>query len=287
MAGVYAWAMFRMLAGLAVVAACQQNPSKLDSPASAPPPAPTDLEGRIARLERRLDKVIALLEEAGAARSEPDPDTTYSVNVDDSDPQEGPKDAKVTIIEGFEFLCPYCYMVNPTVEQIRAKYPKDVRIVSKYLVIHGEPAIAPGMAACAAAKQGKFTQMKTALWNHFFKMDDQGPKLQRDEVANLEKIAIEAGVDVEKMKTDMESCATWLQTSQDALSPVGVSATPAFFVNGRPISGAVPFEAFDEVIQQELAKADKAIQRGVPQADYYAKEIVAKGEKKVKGKFDD
>ena len=68
---------------------------------------------------------------------------------------------------------------------------------------------------------------------------------------------------------------------------MNVNATPAFFINGRYLSGAQPIEAFDKVIQEEKAKAEAAIATGVAQADYYDKEIVAKGAKSVKGRFDD
>jgi protein-disulfide isomerase len=283
---------------------CKDHASKLDGMSSAKavegstdtaevtPPAdlPKDVEGRLARVEKRLDKVIALLEQA-LPPNEPDPATTYAVRIDEGDPVEGPADAKVTIVEGFEFLCPYCYMVNPTVEQIVKKYPKDVRLVSKYLLIHGQPAIAPGMAACAAAKQGKYTQMKAALWNHIFTMDEGRPHADTTQVAPeaIEKIAQEAGVDVAKMKEDMNSpaCTGWLSKSRDAMNPVGANGTPAFFINGRYISGAQPFEVFDKVIQEELAKADKAIADGESPTRYYDDQIVAKGVKKVKGRFED
>jgi hypothetical protein len=46
-------------------------------------------------------------------------------------------------------------------------------------------------------------------------------------------------------------------------------------------------EAFDALIKEELAKADKAIADGVPQGDYYQRQVVAKGEKKAKGRFED
>jgi protein-disulfide isomerase len=257
--------------------------------ATAPAAPAGNVEERLARVERRLDKVVDILEQA-LPPAEPDPDGTYAVPIDPVDPVQGPADAKVTIVEGFEFLCPYCYMVNPTVDQILQKYPKDVRLVSKYLIIHGPPAIAPGMAACAAAKQGKFKEMKAALWGHLFKMDGDRPNVQPDqaEEANLEKMASEAGVDVAKMKTDMDSCQSWLESSKSTLGPFGVNGTPAFFINGRYVNGAQPFEELDKIIQEELAKADKVIADGsVKPADYYAKQIVGKGLKKVKGRFED
>jgi protein-disulfide isomerase len=253
-------------------------------------PATGDVAVRLARLEHRMDQVVNILDQA-LPPAEPDPSATYSVSIDPADPVQGPANAKVTIVEGFEFLCPYCFMVNPTVDQILAKYPNDVRLVSKYLIIHGAPAVMPGMAACASAKQGKYKEMKAALWSHLFKMEGDRPKMQQDQVSPdaIEKMATEAGLDVTKMKADMTSteCQSWLQTSQDALHPLGANATPAFFINGHYISGAQPFENFDKIIQAELAKADKKIADGVAQADLYQKEVVEKGLKKVKGHFDD
>lgn len=289
-------AMKSLLLVVVAVAGCTNEPSKLSTatpPATATAPAAAapsgNVEERLARVERRLDKVVDILEQA-MPPNEPDPDGTYAVPIDPVDPVQGPADAKVTIVEGFEFLCPYCYMVNPTVDQILQKYPKDVRLVSKYLIIHGPPAIAPGMAACAAAKQGKFKEMKAALWGHLFKMDGDRPTVQPEQAQedNLEKLAKDAGVDVAKMKTDMQACSSWLESSKSTLGPFGVNGTPAFFINGRYINGAQPFEEFDKVIQEELAKADKVIADGsVKPADYYDKQIVAKGLKKVKGRFED
>jgi protein-disulfide isomerase len=274
-----------LLLAVCSLVACENSSSVLAPASKAPTGGGTDNE-RLARMERRLDKVIAILEQA-LPPNEPDPDATYSVPIADIDPVQGPKDAKVTIVEGFEFLCPYCYLVNPTVDKILEKYPNDVRLVSKYLIIHGAPAMAPGMAACAAAKQGKFKEMKAALWNHLFKMDGNRPAMQQDQVSpdNIQKIASDVGV--QWAPTASDECQGWITTSQDVLHPLGANATPAFFINGRYISGAQPFENFDKVIQEEIAKADKKIADGIAKADYYQKEVVAKGNKKVKGRFDD
>lgn len=100
------------------------------------------------------------------------------MRVDPIDPFEGPADAKVTIIEAFEYKCPYCAFVKPTVDQIVAKYPKDVRVVAKYVLIHGASAVPPAMAACAAAKQGKYAAMNSALWTSIFKMEGGRPMIQ-------------------------------------------------------------------------------------------------------------
>ena len=249
-------------------------------------PSTGSVEERLARIEHRVNKISEILAEALPPK-EADPSRTYAVAIDPADPIEGPADAKVTIVEGFEFLCPYCWRANPTIDQIKAAYPKDVRIVNKYFLIHGPPAIPPGMAACAANKQGKYSDMKKALWDKIWGTGQP----DKDAVSpdNLVKLAGDMKLDVEKFKADMnsEDCKAWLEKSAESLQPVGTTGTPSFYVNGRHLNGAVPFEDFKKVIDEELAKADKAIAGGVPQAEYYQREIMAKGDKKVGGYFDD
>ena len=281
-----------------LAAACTKNESRLDK---VPPPtaeaAPgvaevgprgdSSAEARLARVERRLDKVISILQQA-LPPDAPDPSVVYSVPVSASDPIEGPADAKVTIVEAFEFMCPYCYVVNPTIDKVLAKYPKDVRVVSKYMVIHGQPAAQAAQIACAAHKQGKYAPVKAALWEALFKMENNRPTM-RTENANLDtmkKVAVAAGADAARLDADMQGCSAWITESSQALRPLGVNGTPSFFINGRFIQ-AMELEQFDALIKEELAKADKAIADGVAQGDYYQRQIVAKGEKKAKGRFED
>ena len=271
------------------LAACE-NTSVLQPAAKGPSSGGGEDGDRIARLERKVDKIVKALEKTELGAAEPDPDATYAMTIDPNDPVQGPADAKVTIVEGFEFLCPYCFMVNPTVDQILQKYPNDVRLVSKYLIIHGNSAIPPGLVACQAAKQGKFKEMKAALWDHLFKLENGRPSMQQDQVSptNIEKMATDLGVNW-KLDTakDDKDCLGWIQNSQQSLRTFGANATPAFFINGRYISGAQPFENFDKIIQEELARADKKIADGVAKADYYNKEVVATGLKQVKSPFED
>lgn len=282
----------------AAAVGCQKQGSPLDKVAASAEegagaaPAPStggggSVEQRLARAERKLDKVAAVLDQAlGPAK--PDSKTVFSVPVSPDDPVEGPADAKVTIIEAFEFLCPYCFMVNPTIDKIMQTYPKDVRVAYKYIVIHGQPAATAAQIACAAHKQGKFTPVKSALWSSLFKLENGRPSVQQDNSNTdaMKKVAIDAGLDAAKLEADMQACTSWLQSSTETLRPLAVNATPSFFVNGRFIQ-TLDFAEFDAIIKEELAKADKAIANGVPQAEYYQREIVAKGSKKTKGRFDD
>ena len=111
-------------------------------------------EQRVARLEKKVDKIIEVLESVLPGK-DPDPAATYS-------PVWTPAFWSLVMTFGCKFACPYCLQAHPIVEQIRQEFPNDVRVVSKYLVVH-QPAIPSGLAVCAANKQGKYTEMKNAI----------------------------------------------------------------------------------------------------------------------------
>jgi protein-disulfide isomerase len=243
---------------------------------------------RLARLERQVGKVIDVLDNA-LPPSEPNASDTYSVDVNPIDPFEGPRDAKVTIVEAYEFLCPYCFLVNPTVNRIVAAYPRDVRVVAKYVVIHGDAAKPPAQAACAAHLQGKYLAMRSAIWAKAFVIVDDRPVRQPDITFEVAKgIASSLKLDMKKFTADFdgEPCKQWAQGAPPDLKRLGVNGTPAFFVNGRFLNGAVPFETIDALVKEELTKATKAIAGGMRQDAYY-QSIVRSGKTAVPGRFDD
>lgn len=133
----------------------------------------------------------------------------------------------------------------------------------------------PGRAACAANKQGKFSELKHLVWEEGFNQKDLSP-------TKMEELAGKAGLDLARFKADMEGadCRAWVQAGHDELGPVGTSGTPAFYINGRYLSGAQPVENFKKVIDEERKKADDAIRAGTKPEEYYA-QVVAKGVKKL------
>jgi protein-disulfide isomerase len=150
-----------------------------------------------------------------------------------------------------------------------------VRIVYKNYVVHPQQATAAALAGCAAHKQNKFFEMEAAIWERAF-----GTDLGE---ANLAKLAQEIGLDMIKYKVDFgsDACKKDIENDMRALNQVGVSATPSFFVNGRFLEGAHQLDKFKSVIDEELRKADAAIQQGVKPEDYYSAVIVGKGRKSV------
>jgi protein-disulfide isomerase len=250
-----------------------------------------ELEQRLARMEEANERLTQLVEVmasqfesvktvadalAGMQRPEPEPDAdagaVYAVPVDGS-PVEGPADAKVTIVKAFEFACPYCEHSRPTLRQIRSKYGDDVRIVYKHYIVHQDMAGVPARAVCAAHLQGKFTAMKDAIWDRGF---NAGRDLSED---NMKRQARSVGLNMRRFEKDMNGpCVERVEKDHALLARVGVQGTPYFYVNGRLLRGAMPFEAFEQLIDEELAKANDIIQtQDVKPAAYYDTVIVANG----------
>jgi protein-disulfide isomerase len=168
-------------------------------------------------------------------------------------------------------------------EQIEKEYGNQVRFVHKHFVVHPQTATTPALATCAAQKQGKFWEMKHAIWESAWEVSPRprmkDPGLLGEE--NMLKLAQELKLDMDRFKTDLASdaCKAQLATHQRELASVGVDGTPAFYVNGRPISGAQPFENFKAVIDEEIKKVDEAIKAGTKPEEYYQKVVVEKGRK--------
>ena len=129
------------------------------------------------------------------------------------------------------------------------------------------------LGAMAAHKQGKF-------WEYYHKVFDNQRNL---EDADLERYAKEIGLDVEQWKRDMKDPALrkQIENDQKAAVALGQGGTPAFFINGRVVSGAQPFAKFKEAIEAELKEADKLIASGTPLAKVH--EVRAKAN--LGGKF--
>jgi protein-disulfide isomerase len=206
----------------------------------------------------------------------PDPSVVYSVPVDGS-PIKGPKHAKVTIVEAFEFACPFCERVISTLDQLQKDYGNDLRIVSKHYVVHPQVATIPAQAACAAHRQGKYAEMEHELWEKGFKANRN---FAEDNIVNMAKTI---GLNVDKFKADLngEDCKKAVQTDQAQLAQVGVRGTPAFYINGRYLSGAQPIDNFKKIIDEELKKANDAIAKGMKVEDYYTEVVVKAGKKGV------
>ncbi|MBK9030521.1 MAG: DsbA family protein [Myxococcales bacterium] len=235
----------------------------------------TEVAERSAALEDQLDELSKQLAArpvappAPPARRGPDPDQTYGVPVTGY-PVRGKATALVTIVRAGEYACPFCEKVRPTLDQIATTYGDKVRIVYRQYVVHPQVATYPAQAACAAHRQGKFWDMDKLLWDETFAKREFEP-------AQVDALAVRIGLDMRRYAADVGPCLTDVTRDQTELTKFGVGATPAFFINGRFLSGAQPFPAFAALIDEELVKAQAAVKRGVKPAKFYEQEIVKKG----------
>jgi protein-disulfide isomerase len=180
---------------------------------------------------------------------------TVDVGADD-DPFLGPKDAPVTIIEFSDFQCPYCRRVQPTLKQLLQEYQQSVKLVFRDFPlrnIHPQAQKASEAAQCAAEQQ------------QFWPYHDKLFSVSELEPENLKQYAQELGLNTTQFNACLDSSKYAPEVErdlQDGLS-AGVNATPSFFVNGQPISGAVGYEQFKEVVEAVLER-NKNVKRANP-----------------------
>lgn len=167
-----------------------------------------------------------------------------TVDVGDA-PFIGPKDAKVTIVEFSDYQCPFCRRVRPTVWRLTDEYKDKVKYVFRDfpLSFHQFSHRAHEAAHCAG-DQGKYFELNRKL---FDSQDD----LKEE---SLKKYAKDLQLDTKKFDECLASnkYAARVDADIDAGVNVGVSGTPAFFINGIMLSGAQPYESFKQLIESEL-----------------------------------
>lgn len=163
-------------------------------------------------------------------------------------PSLGPKEAPITLVEFSDFHCPFCKRVASTLEQLMKNYPGQIRRVWRHypLAMHAGADRTHEASECAH-EQGKF-------WAYHEKVF--GVQEGSFDDATLLRLADEAGLNKKKF----EKCLTsgkyegFIKKEVEKGSQVGVRGTPTIFVNGRILSGAQPYENFDRIIKNELAK---------------------------------
>jgi protein-disulfide isomerase len=168
------------------------------------------------------------------------------VSVDD-DPMLGNPDAVVTIVEFADYQCGYCRKIYPTLLELMEDYPDQIRVVYRdYPLSGGGGGLEPIVAANCAGEQDKYWPMHDELMRN----------------TNYQRVAIEAygtkvGLDMDQFRACIDAPeAQYEEVMKDFQDgqKAGVSGTPAFFVNGVFLNGALPKDQFVAVIEKELSK---------------------------------
>ena len=192
---------------------------------------------------------------------EPDSNTRYRAEIKGA-PMKGAKDAPVTIVQWSDYQCPFCSRVEPTIAKVMDDYKGKVRVVWRDLPLPFHPnALPSAIAARAAGEQGKYWEMHDKLFA------DQ----QHEDRATFEKYAQELGLNMNKFKAalDAQKGKEAIEADAAAGGKIGARGTPAFFVNGKFLSGAQPYEVFKAKIDEELKNADAMIAKGTPKSKVY------------------
>jgi len=162
-------------------------------------------------------------------------------------PSYGPNNAKVTIVEFSDFQCPACAGAVPIIKKIKKAYPKDVKVIYKnYPLSFHKQAKTAGVAAMCL-----YEQKKDKFWDFHSMLFSNQRKLS---VADLKTYGKTYGLDQAKYEKCIDDKKFEKYVEQDITDGknIGVFSTPTFFVNGKIVTGALPFEQFQEIIEEEL-----------------------------------
>jgi protein-disulfide isomerase len=202
------------------------------------------------RIGARRTEYVASLRKAASVKVMLEPPRVKIESLDG--PTKGPESAPITIVEYADFQCPYCTRALASLKQVEEKYAGKVRIVFRDFPlsqIHPFAAKAAEAGACAN-DQGKFWPMHDKLFANQTKLA----------VTDLKQHATDLGLDAQAFGACLDSGkhADGIKKSVEEGQRYGLSGTPSFFINGRLIVGAQPYDSFAQVIDEELERTPPA-----------------------------
>jgi protein-disulfide isomerase len=160
---------------------------------------------------------------------------------DENAPVLGNPDGDVTVIEFFDYNCPYCRRAKPVIEGLLAE-DGNVRLVYREFPILGDASVFAARAALASREQGLYEEF------HWGLMALSG----RATEASVMAVATEVGLDIERLQADMESesVSEHIETSLELAQALGITGTPSFVVGETILPGLVDQERLQELVEQ-------------------------------------
>jgi protein-disulfide isomerase len=214
--------------------------------------------------------VAAALNGGGSGERVEDPNAVYRVPVGDS-PVLGAADALVTVVVFSDFQCPFCGRAEVTLRALRARYGREIRFVWKNepLTMHPRARPAAQVALEALAERGA-----AGFWRAHDLLFEHSTALERPE---LEGYARELGLDAARVRTALDRNVhdPAIDADHQLAQQLGVSGTPAFYINGRRLVGAKPEEAFVRLIDEVKRQAEARLRTvaGTTRANLYERTI--------------
>ena len=156
-------------------------------------------------------------------------------------PIRGNPRGDVTLVEFFDYRCPYCRQVEPFLQALMKNDP-GLRVVEKEFPILGPASVYAARIALAAHKQGKYEQFRDAALSKKSNFDE----------ATLLKVAEEAGLDLDRVKADMNSpeVDAEIKRTAEIAKALRLSGTPAFIVGSELIPGATDLETLRALLEE-------------------------------------
>jgi len=160
---------------------------------------------------------------------------------DPMSPVVGDADGKVTVVEFFDYNCSYCRAAGPVVNELLQKTP-DVRLVYKEF-----PTLAPSSRFAAQAALAAYRQSPELYTVFHDRLMKATGRLTEDSIV---QIAREAGVDVDRMRADMEDAAInkSIDRNIELARAIGVTGTPTFIIGDAMLDGAKPLQQMESAI---------------------------------------
>lgn len=172
------------------------------------------------------------------------PSGPVEIPVGDS-PYRGPSDARVTVIEFSDFQCGFCGRLSNTLAEVMPEFDDRVRFVSKQFPLGRWPiSQTASEAALAAAAQGKYWEFKALIYENQRGLTEE----------QLHGFAEQLGLNMEQFRSALSEGRYREQVTQEVAQgrSAGVSGTPALFINGRQVGGAIPAERLREELNNAL-----------------------------------
>ena len=212
---------------------------------------------RISFMEKDLARIQTAAGTTAGAQAPSEPVLGAKVDVDPGTlPILGDADAKITMIEFSDFQCPFCKsFYDETFEQLKADYIDTGKV--KFAFRHQPLSIHPnapkaGEASECANDQGKFWEYHDILFEQFDAWINEPPETLTIKLAGY---ASQLGLDENAFTLCVDSGKYTAKIEKDTQEGIaaGADATPTFFINGQPLVGAMPYQTFKTILDQELA----------------------------------
>jgi protein-disulfide isomerase len=156
-------------------------------------------------------------------------------------PVRGNPNGDVTLVEFFDYRCPYCRQVEPWLQTL-IKNNSDLRLVEKELPILGPTSVYEARIALAANKQSKHEQFHAVVMSKKPNIDE----------ATILQLAEQAGLDLDRLKTDMSSPEIdgEIRRTLEIAKVLRLNGTPAFIIGSELVPGATDLETLQSLVDE-------------------------------------